>query len=181
MSLGRYQGMMLCAWREKGGDLRQRLCGYACLRQCVCVWLLIEKAGKVWSYLAVVKMLQERALCCARLRFSSKMLPTHRARILFLEQSAEATHIETEGVIWIHHASSYIVGVFYRSMNESMIACCLLFRERSYLVWFILLCFVDGESRQSMIVFGLVYLVMLGWSRRPAERDRIRFGLFCDA
>ena len=32
-----------------------------------------------------------------------------------------------------------------------------------------------------MIVFGLVYFVLLGRSRRPTERDRIGFGLFCAA
>ena len=40
---------------------------------------------------------------------------------------------------------------------------------------------VDRDGRERVIVFGLVYLVVLGRSRRPAERDRIRFGLFCAA
>ena len=35
-------------------------------------------------------------------------------------------------------------------------------RERLYLVWLILLCFVDREGRQNVIVFGLVYFVLLG-------------------
>ena len=30
-------------------------------------------------------------------------------------------------------------------------------------------------------MFGLVYCVMLGWSRRPGTNDGIRFGLFCAA
>ena len=56
------------------------------------------------------------------------VLPAHRARIFFLEPSAEALHIEAEGVtwmrywtsvfLWLHHASSYIAGVLHRSSNQ---------------------------------------------------------------
>ena len=40
---------------------------------------------------------------------------------------------------------------------------------------------VDREGRGSLIVFGLVYFVLHDCSRRPTERDRTRFGLFCAA
>ena len=31
-----------------------------------------------------------------------------------------------------------------------------------------------------MIAFGLVDLVLLGWSIRPGEFDRVQFDVFCD-
>ena len=40
---------------------------------------------------------------------------------------------------------------------------------------------VDREGRGSLIVFGLVYFVLLGCTRKPGEFDRFRFGLFCAA
>ena len=54
------------------------------------------------------------------------MLPAHHAQILFIERSAEASHIETEGgnldapldicVLWLQQAPSYIAGVLHRSI-----------------------------------------------------------------
>ena len=106
------------------------------------------------------------------------VLPAHRAQIFFLERSAEASHIEAEGVtwmrhrtsvfLWLHHASSYIADVLHRSTNQRLRVA--FYDEHQ--VWFILRCLVDREGRKRVIVFGLVDLV-----DREGRGSLIVFGL----
>ena len=65
------------------------------------------------------------------------------------------------------------------SFHEPMIVCCFVYGEHQ--VWFILRCLVDREGQKRVIVFGLVDLVVLCRSRRPAKHDRDQYGLFCAA
>ena len=76
------------------------------------------------------------------------MLPAHRARISFLERSAEASHIEAEGVTWMRHRTSVFLWLHHASLTFQ--ACSIVPRTNDC----VLFCLWRTSS--------LVYLAMLG-------------------